>query len=151
MLDFIKAGKEHALLLFEWANDGQVRRNAFHTEAISYDTHIKWLSSKLNDPYCQIFICKKDNDNIGQLRLEINGETAVISYSVAKEHRGKGYGPEIIGQTEEIIDGLKPAQNVKYLVGYVKPENIASQRCFEKNGFKKKVLQDRIEYSKKIR
>ncbi len=36
-------------LLYKWANDATVRQNAFHTEAIPYENHVKWFAKTLAD------------------------------------------------------------------------------------------------------
>ena len=36
-------------LLYEWANDSEVRRNAFHTEQIPYSTRKAWFAKVLED------------------------------------------------------------------------------------------------------
>ena len=36
-------------LLYQWANDSEVRKNAFHTEPILYENHVKWFANVLAD------------------------------------------------------------------------------------------------------
>ena len=40
---------------------------------------------------------------IGQLRVDTDAEKAVISYSIAKEHRNRGYGVQMARLGEEWI------------------------------------------------
>lgn len=150
-MNFIKASEEHTRLLYEWANEAETRKNAFHTDQIPYSTHVEWFSHKLADPNSIIYICKENELEIGQLRLDVEEAKAVISYSIAKEHRGKGYGTELIGKAEELIKGNPSMGKVKCLIGKVKYENIGSQKCFEKNSFIKYDFPKYIEYRKKIR
>ena len=150
-LHLMKASRADAKLLFVWANDPETRKNAFHTERISYETHIGWLDSKLKDENCILYICKSKDENIGQIRLERDKDNVIISYSVGREHRGFGYGTEMLRLIEGAARKEPTMREARFFIGYVKPENLASQKCFEKNGFARIVQKDCIQYSKALR
>lgn len=147
-LYLVPATAGDADLLFAWANDPETRKNAFHTEAIPYATHIRWLADRLQDPCCFLYICKKGQENIGQIRLDIAGDAATISYSIAKEQRGKGYGTALLRLIETQVRTAPELQKVKALLGYVKKENLASQKCFAHNGFLREEKDDCVAYRK---
>lgn len=132
-------------LLFNWANDFEVRRNSFQSDTIPYEKHIKWFQEKLADTNCEIFLYIVDGKETGQVRVEYNGREGVISYSVAKEYRGMGYGRRMLLLLEE-----KAVGRADWLTGYVKPENMASQYIFEKLGYVKKCEGDRLVFQKQI-
>lgn len=132
-------------LLFGWANDSVVRQNAFHTEQIPYENHVKWFQEMMTDQNVyQYILCEREMP-IGQIRLNIEGEEAFIDYSIAAPNRGKGYGCEMLRllQAQMIADKIS---NVIKIIGQVKYENTASARVFEKCGFDKKEMTEYIQY-----
>ena len=138
---------EDMKLLYEWRNDKIVRMNSLNSDIISYDTHCKWFKEKIKSKDSQIYICMKDNQPIGQIRIECDEEEAEISYLIAAEYRGKGYGREIIKLLEqEVIRDIK----IKKLVATVKGSNIASQKCFEYLNYDKLEEGKVVYYSKRL-
>lgn len=144
----VRAVKSDADILFEWANDKETRKNAFHTGPIAYETHLKWFEEKLKDENSVIFICKKNNENVGMLRFDRDGSTAVISYSIDKLQRGKGYGTSLINLAQTVALNEPCLKGVVRLVGYVKTDNIPSRKCFEKNGYTCEKCDTYLAYSK---
>jgi Predicted acetyltransferase len=76
---------------------------------------------------------------IGQIRLDIDCSDAKIDYSIANDERGYGYGKLIIWLAIKKV--RKDFPKVNRLIGRVKPSNVASFYCFEKNGFEEKYQQ----------
>ena len=122
---------EDAQLLFEWANDPEIRENSFHQGAIEWNDHIVWLNNKLHDSSCKMFIFHQNNNPIGFVRLE-NDENAVISVTVASDKRGKGFGTEIIKMACSKFWG----KSDRSIFGYIKESNKASLKACKKAGFK---------------
>lgn len=120
-------------LLYEWANNGEVRKNAFHTDIISFDTHKKWFEELKQSEDQKQYILMLEDEPIGQIRLSIKGERAEIDYSIAEDKRGNGYGQRIIELLCEKVKTEYPT--VKVLAAKIKPENVISIKCFEKNNF----------------
>lgn len=120
-------------LLFGWANDPTVRSNSFNTSSIPYDDHVKWFKKMMENDKILQFIMMYDTTPIGQIRLNIDGDEAEIGYSIAKEYRGQGYGHSILRLVAEVVD--KEHQEIKYLIAKVKPENIASNKLFQNEGY----------------
>ncbi len=135
-------------LLFKWANDKETRKNAFSTEPIPYDTHVKWFNNKMKSDNCKILILQMEDIPIGLLRLDYENDTATISYSIDSDHRGKGFGKEIVLQSYNYF--LENNKGCKYLKALVKYENIASQKIFEKLDFEKIEEKHNLKYLKKI-
>ncbi|MDE7476877.1 MAG: GNAT family N-acetyltransferase, partial [Lachnospiraceae bacterium] len=136
-------------LLFCWANDDVVRANAFHTEKIPYENHVKWFDKMMADDSVYQYILYEDDIHIGQIRLNIEGGEALIDYSISPEQRGNGYGSKMLQMIQEQIAADKIPYVTK-IVGQVKNENHASARVFEKCGFLKKELPAYIQYEKDI-
>ncbi|MBE5912913.1 MAG: GNAT family N-acetyltransferase [Pseudobutyrivibrio ruminis] len=127
------ADKEDCDLIYRWANDETVRKNAFNSEPIEYESHVIWYSELLLDGTQHQYILMHDNIPVGQLRLSQIEESVEIDYSVAPEKRKGGYGTIILELSKEKAKEVFP--NAKNLIGKVKPENGPSAQCFEKNGF----------------
>ena len=138
-----EVNKEDIDLLFYWANDPDVRRNSFNSEHIPYETHVKWFENMLIDADVLQFILVKNNEPIGQIRINVDGCEAVVGYSIAKEYRGMGYGKMIINLMKEQI--IKYHPEIKKLIANVKDKNEASKRSFESEGFTLKYYSYEIE------
>ena len=79
-------------LIWEWANDPDVRVVSFSPEPIPWEQHVRWFQSKINSPKCKFYIAMDGDIPIGQVRYDIEGNEAVISISIDQRFRGKGYG-----------------------------------------------------------
>ena len=119
-------------LLFNWANDIDVRKNAINKDPILWESHINWFETKLNNPKSKIFIFEKNKEPLGQIRIDqMDNDMWEIDYSIANIHRGKGFG---YFMTKSLIR-LFPNTQFRAIV---KTDNIASQKVFVKLGFKYK-------------
>ena len=118
-----------AQLLFDWANDKDVRRNAIHSEVIEWENHLKWLSAKLNTS-TKLFILEYNGEAAGQIRFDWSDEEKgwMVDYSVSESFRGKGLGKRLI---ETGIAKL----NLYPVLAFVKPENTSSIKVFEALSF----------------
>lgn len=132
-------------LLFEWANDSECRKNSLNSDLIPYELHCAWFESKLDSPFCDMYIYMYQGKEAGQIRIDYQDKNGQISYSVAKEFRGQGHGRAILQLIEEKMVG-----KIEYLTAIVKFDNIPSQLKFEQNGYEKEVLGDIIAYKKRV-
>ncbi|MBQ9871119.1 MAG: GNAT family N-acetyltransferase [Eubacterium sp.] len=131
-------------LIYEWANDPVTRANSFQKETIPYEVHQQWFQGVMRDPEVILYILMDEQIPVGQIRIRVEGDTGEISYSIAPEHRGKGYGRKLLSLAEESI--RRDAASVKKLIARVKPENAVSGYLFETEGFRKQYL----EYEKEL-
>jgi spore coat polysaccharide biosynthesis protein SpsF len=129
--------------ILAWRNDPQTRAASFNKEEIDPESHIKWFRGKLEDENSELFILTDGRYKLGHIRIDISGSTGTISYMINPEHRGKGYGNEIIRLLDTVID-----QKISVLSAFVEKENTASQKCFEKNGYNRSEDGDAIKYTK---
>ena len=125
--------EEDCRLIWEWANEPLTRAQSFSPEPISWDEHRAWFDSIRNDPSSRLYVALDTNgEPVGQIRFRIEGEEAVISISLAPEHRGHGYGAGVISLGSQ---ELWKTKTIRLIHAYIKPENIASIRAFIKAGF----------------
>jgi RimJ/RimL family protein N-acetyltransferase len=120
-------------LLWEWANDASVRATSFNPMPIPWQDHVTWFDRKVGDEACRLSIALDPAGTpVGQVRLEVTGRSAVISISVAREHRGKGYSSAMIRRACRIA---VTAGTVDLVVALIRPDNEASRRAFRAAGF----------------
>lgn len=120
-----------AEILFEWANDPNTRQNSFNPETIEWNNHISWLKKKLIDPLTKIYILYYHHTQIATVRFDTNKNT-IIGITVAPSHRGLGLGAEVL----KIATNKFWINNNNEIFAYIKKGNFASQRIFEKAGFR---------------
>lgn len=128
-----RANLADAQLLWEWANDPAVRKNAFQTEKIPWETHLEWLTKKLGSIDCQIWIGHTNEAAVGQIRFEVSGSEATADISIDAKQRGHGFGLELL--TKGLAQFFK-TKSANQIVALVKHENTASQAIFAAAGFR---------------
>jgi len=146
-LVFSPAIEENCDLYYEWANEEEVRKNSFNTDKIPYETHVKWFFNKLRSEQSHLFVGYIESLPVGQIRIDVEDKVGIISYSIAKEWRGKGLGTLFLQEIPSILE--KDGIQVEILSGSVQPQNIASQKAFEKAGFQKREKEGILEYELK--
>ena len=133
------------MLLYQWRNEKAARINSFHTEELVYEDHLQWLKKTLYDKDVQIRILMLESIPIGQIRCKKEGGFGLISYSIDQMYRSQGYGRKIL----QMLELDMSLQEITF-VGYVKKENIASQKVFESLNYTCMVEEDFLKYEKYI-
>ena len=124
---------DDARLLWEWANDPEVRAASFSSAPVPWEEHTKWLSQKLDCRKSLFLIAEEESGSkVGQVRFDLDGGNAVLSFSIAKEKRGRGLASPLI---EAAVQELWLNSEAARVHAFVKPENIPSARAFENAGF----------------
>lgn len=116
----------------EVRNDPETRRNSGSTGEIDPETHRKWFAEKLADPQERLYICMKDGERAGQLRLSGQEPEVEISYAVAPKMRGQGVGRGLLEAAKDFSAKDFPGRT---LFGTVREENAASLHLFGSCGF----------------
>ena len=146
-------------LLYDWRMDPVTRAGSFSNDIFPYEEHEKWFWKLMADPCRKQFILLRmpaagssaaelpvaaqtaaDSTEAvlpaatpaAQLRLDLLGQEAEISYSVAAAERGKGIGTLLIQTAVSYAGNLS---GIRTLTAEVLPDNTASRRIFEKCGF----------------
>ncbi len=136
-------------LLFEWANDSEVRRQSFQTGNILWEDHVRWFEERMRSEDCALLIWVEDGVDKGMLRLDARDGKAYVSYSVGKEWRGNGIASRMIDALPAYVKTAMPG--IHTVVAEVKAENRFSRRIFEKCGYRQETREDRIIYTLDIR
>ena len=132
-------------LLYEWANDKTVRTNAFSTEPIPYANHKEWFISKLQDSNTKIYIYMYEEQPVGQIRIDIEGNEAKIDYSIDAQYRKQGHGKRMLKLLEQRLKGQMP--KIECLFAQVKCENETSKAAFTASGYQEQY----VTYHKKMK
>jgi len=129
-----RATESDCRLLWEWANEPSVRASAFSQQAIGWEEHSAWFREKLADESCMILIGELgDGRPIGQVRINRqSNQEAEIDVSVVRDFRGTGYGSLLL---ESALRGAFDSTSITKVHAFIRPENLASVRAFEKAGF----------------
>jgi RimJ/RimL family protein N-acetyltransferase len=136
MLSFRPATENDADLFFAWANDREARNNSYNQEPIAYVDHVAWFNRKINSGNCRFYVFHdEDGKPVGQVRIEKTGNPgqALISVSVDKDHRGKGYSTEMLRLASD--DFLADDASCT-IVAYVFTSNEPSFRSFKSAGYR---------------
>jgi spore coat polysaccharide biosynthesis predicted glycosyltransferase SpsG len=130
------AGMADARILWEWANDPEVRNSSFHTEPIGWEDHVRWFERRIGEPTTRIYICAdEDGALVGQLRVECHDRVGVIDVSIARNRRGEGLAaPLISAGVRRAFEDL-PSTMLEVLVAEIRMENARSARSFEAADF----------------
>jgi RimJ/RimL family protein N-acetyltransferase len=117
-------------LLFNWANEINVRRNSISKEPIIWENHLKWFTNKLNDSESKILILVSEDKLFGQIRIDLIDRFWNIDYSIDNQFRGNGLGKEIVRLLINKFESYR-------FKATVKKENKASIKVFTNLGFRK--------------
>ena len=129
--NFREAEVRDSKIIFEWANNMDVRNNAINKDKIEWESHLKWYNRRINSETCKILILELNKVPIGQIRYEKNENgNWVIDYSIAPEYRNHGFGTIIIKNSLNYFKSQK-------VLAQVKKNNFSSIAVFEKLQFKK--------------
>ena len=114
------------------------------SDLITWDEHEQWYYSALKNKDLLITICDILDDKlrvaIAMVKFELNptDQSSVISINMDPKARGKSLGQSCLN---EAIDYMHSSnKNYKKIIATIKQDNIASQKAFEKAGFKRSDL-----------
>ncbi|AMA08225.1 hypothetical protein AWQ23_02220 [Picosynechococcus sp. PCC 73109] len=126
---------EDCHIIWEWANNFDIRQASFNENLIDWETHIKWFKNKLRDPHCYYWIgLNSDKKSVGQIRFDLDPKTheAVVSISISPQFQGRKYGQVLLEEASDILFKKTSAVCIK---AFVKLKNQRSAHVFKKAGF----------------
>jgi UDP-2,4-diacetamido-2,4,6-trideoxy-beta-L-altropyranose hydrolase len=127
---------EDSRLLWEWANDPDVRSASFSSDPIPWETHVAWFAGKLGRSGSLILIAEDEEGTPwGQIRFDARpGSDWEVDISVARARRGRGLATELIKRG--VLALLKENHNAR-IYARVKAANTASVNAFERADFRR--------------
>lgn len=105
-------------VLFAWRNDELTRQNSHNTAPVTLSNHIAWLRDSLVNPSRHLFIAEHNGVPVGTCRADKQENGYLLSWTIAPEHRNKGYGKQMVALLTKRLDPPFYAE--------VKRENFAS-------------------------
>jgi len=120
--------------LFAWVNMPDCLAGKLRTaRPIPYESHRLWCDSHLADPACRIRIIELDGVPVGQLRLEPGSCGYEVDIYIEAASRQNGLAADAVAQA---IAELRASEPESVFIATVRSENQASQRLFERLGFR---------------
>jgi UDP-2,4-diacetamido-2,4,6-trideoxy-beta-L-altropyranose hydrolase len=130
-----KASEADVEITWQWASDPLTRSMSYNAEPIAFEVHASWFRNKLEQKNVHYFIFEHERVPVAQIRFETQGNEALLSYSIAKDFRGKSLGAWVLSKGIKALKTQEPL--LQTVVGFVKEMNVASIKSFEKLAFKK--------------
>lgn len=125
-------------MLLRWRNDPETQRQSIQTGAVDPAEHAAWFQKTLGNPSRQIWIAEHQDQAIGWVRRDQRKDgTSELSWTVSPDHRGKGWGGEMLS----LFVRLHPSPNE---TARVKEGNQASVKMAMKAGFVTEQTRDGI-------
>lgn len=120
-IHYRRATMDDARLLFEWANDPDVRAASFSSEPIPWEDHLSWLARRIDDENT-VFLMAISSDDvaIGVIRCQIDNGEGTISITINPEQRGKGLSKSIFAEASRWLFSNTPVERIH---AYVKLNN----------------------------
>ncbi|MFH2101058.1 MAG: GNAT family N-acetyltransferase, partial [Candidatus Micrarchaeota archaeon] len=131
-IELRKVSEDDIRRLFELRNNPEIRKNMFESHEIAWEEHLAYWHKMLGASDNHYFMIIKDGKAIGLARLDRREGSHEVGILIDPGHQREGYGSEAIQKLKEMA-----AEKRIRLSAKIKPENFASQKLFEKNGFVK--------------
>ena len=121
--------------IFELSNSPAVRANSINTAKIRWAVHKRWFAAKIEDPRHSFLVAETPSGEfIGQLRYDVPGPEALVSFSISDAFRGRGLAAPLLAAGSARLFTDFPG--VRRINAYIRPENGASIKAFERAGYK---------------
>ena len=132
-------------IFYAWRNEDEVRKNSFQKDWVKYKEHETWFLKALSSPKEKMYVLLVNDERIGQIRLTLKDEGLYITYSIAREYRGQGYGKILLRLMENEV--YEDNHDTK-LIAEVKKQNVASQVVFKTMGYQETEGEEFFSYTK---
>lgn len=120
-------------ITYAWANDPETRNQSFQSGAIPYSDHENWFKRKITATAAYYYIVVYKQQPVAQIRFDLVGGEAIISYGIDAAYRGKGLGSWVLQRGIEQF--RKEHTQPVAIIGYVKASNEKSNSIFRNMGF----------------
>ena len=130
---------EDVSLVRAWRNDPDAVRFSTRARTVSEAAHARWFSAALADPRRRLWVAEEDGVPVGQVRVDLDGDTGVFSIAVAPAARGRGVGQEMLRRA---LAEIEREHLVTIITAVSHPDNHASVHAFERVGFRRRGASD---------
>ena len=129
-LNIKKATKKNSNFILSCRNQIDARKYSQNKKIIKKKDHHDWYSSLIKKKQNEIFILRKNNINIGYIRIEKINNLGKISIVIKKKFQGKGLGKKGLLIAEK-------KSKFKEFIANVDKKNKLSIKLFLSAGYKK--------------
>ena len=129
-LNIKKATKKNSNFILSCRNQIDARKYSQNKKIIKKKDHNDWYSSLIKKKQNEIFILRKNNINIGYIRIEKINNLGKISIVIKKKFQGKGLGKKGLLIAEK-------KSKFKEFIANVDKKNKLSIKLFLSAGYKK--------------
>ena len=112
--------------LFQWRSDPVTRRASRDDRPIDRETHYIWLNDAIADSKRGLWVAEVNGKAVGTCRADIEEGVSVISWTIAPDSRGQGFGKRMVQQLLSQLEGCIRAE--------IRGGNEASKRVAEAAG-----------------
>jgi UDP-2,4-diacetamido-2,4,6-trideoxy-beta-L-altropyranose hydrolase len=130
---------DDAHLVRAWRNDADSVRFSMSGRPVSEAEHARWFATALTDPRRQLWIAEENGIPVGQVRVDLDGDSGVFSIAVAASARRRGVGQRML---RIALEEIERQHVVTTMTAVTHPDNLASIHAFERVGFRRRELSD---------
>src|SRR5665213_1165707 len=128
-------------VLLEWRNDPQTRRCSRQTGVIDEAQHRAWVAGVLGDRGRRLLVAEVAGRPAGTVRLDPVQSATEVSWTVAPDLRGHGFGRRLVVLALEDVSG--------YVFASMHKDNLASVKIAKAAGMQLETSdQDWLKYSR---
>lgn len=120
-------------MLFEWRNDIRTRRYFRNPAPLSESEHMNWFGQRLVSETSRLLIVIYEDDPVGCVRFDIDGEQAEVSIYLDPARHGQGWGVRVLSRAMDWMHSAYP--QVTLFSADVLAENLASAKLFQRFGY----------------
>jgi UDP-2,4-diacetamido-2,4,6-trideoxy-beta-L-altropyranose hydrolase len=128
-----KATAKDLMAVYNLSNEPEVRQNSFASEEISLVKHSEWFNKTIKDDKVLFLVSEIKDVFTGQIRYRISSTECTVGISVCFLFRGLSIGEKMLKESIPILKSEFP--RIRQIYAWVKPENIGSNKLFEKAGY----------------
>lgn len=129
-----EANMEDAELLLSWRNDPLSLSASGEANQQNINSHIEWLKKALKNRDFSILIAELNGNPIGVVRLELEHGCNVLSWTIAPDERGRGFGKKIVKNVVKELSGPTCALIRKNNAASIKIAYSIGLECVASNG-----------------
>jgi spore coat polysaccharide biosynthesis predicted glycosyltransferase SpsG/L-amino acid N-acyltransferase YncA len=122
--------------LFDWRNDAHVRAVSRDNRPLTWERHIAWLRSVLENPNRKLLVAVVGSTLAGTVRFDEMGKKPhewEISIALSPENRGQGLGDRLLKAAEQNL--RNQCEGPVRISALVKTDNPTSSKLFARNGY----------------
>jgi UDP-2,4-diacetamido-2,4,6-trideoxy-beta-L-altropyranose hydrolase len=128
------ATRDDCEAIYKWRNAEETRKHLFDHGLIKWEDHCRWFENTIRNPARVLLVGEFHDQEVGVLRYDHIGESAVVSVYLLPGTHGQGMGTQLLRAGTDWVK--QNFSDVKRIRAEVLFSNFSSKRAFEKAGYK---------------